>query len=63
MQYRLKKDLVIPAGKVFVTAPKMTRRYAPHVCYILPVGDDCVAEIVVPVEPDNPDFADLFEET
>ncbi len=62
VQYRLKRDLVIPAGTLFGPAPTATRRYAPYIGHYLPLGQDGVFEVVTPLDLDNPDFADFFEE-
>ena len=55
----LKKDIVIPAGSIFVKAPVNTRRFGIHLQYVAEIDKDNVGFFTLAIE-DLPDG--YFEE-
>lgn len=62
MKYKLKMDMVIPAGTVFHQAPKSVRRYVPFISHVFSIGPDSTGEVVLPIESDDDVFNSLFTE-
>lgn len=58
--YRLRKDLVIPAGTEFHPGPRRTEYASLHVQAGVELGPDNTIDVTVPVEDDR-HFRELFE--
>jgi hypothetical protein len=61
MSMNLKKDIVIPAGTIFESAPEKREYWSRHAEYIFDIGPDNCGTVTVPVEPNDPYFSEWFE--
>lgn len=60
---RLKRDILIPAGTIFFTAPTMTKRYGnEHFHHIIGLTDDTSGSLEYCVDEGDPEIMEWFEE-
>ncbi len=62
-KYRLKKDIIIPAGTIFKTAPRKTERFDDDVVdAIFALTDDTAGICEYAVDWGDPKIGEFFEE-
>ncbi|NCC96395.1 MAG: hypothetical protein EOM02_06090 [Synergistales bacterium] len=63
MKFRLKKDIVIPAGMIFETAPKKTERFDDSMVGVdFGLTKDTSGYLTYGVDRDDPAVGEWFEE-